>query len=262
MNEPHENARLIYQLSRVSGESTSETWASIRNLGFSYVSLRCPTSLENENDSLQFIVNEVRCVAAHHLRASQALVNLNGPFSPLDRPRVHLKRQIQCIIGLIDAAAESGIQNLTIAAGPGTGERTASSFADDRHTYLLELCHGVRYAAEMRGVRLAILAGRDGFLNSPAEARDFVDAGNSPWVGLCLPVPEIDTLALPAQWLRTLGRRVFSLSINLGSLDSDYDLIRVTSLVRPDCLIALTCDDVNKNPAPSMLAALFDAIGV
>lgn len=262
MNEPYENARLIYQLSRVSGESTPGTWASIRKRGFSYVSLRCPTSVENENDPLQFIANEVRCVAGQHLRVSQALVNLNGPFSPLDRPRVQLKRHIQCITGLIDAAAESGIRNLTITAGPGTGERTTLSFADDRHTYLLELCHGVRYAAEMGGVRLAILAGRDGFLNSPAEARDFVDAGNSPWVGLCLPVPEIDTLALPAEWLRTLGRRVFSLSINLGSLDSDYDLPHVTSLVRADCLIALTCDDLNKSPAPNMLAALFDAIGV
>lgn len=68
---------------------------------------------------------------------------------------------------------------------------------------------GLRFPAEVRGLRVALRAPLAGFLASPVEAAELIDRVNSPLIGLAL-----DAAALPARhsigaWLDELGARAF-----------------------------------------------------
>lgn len=86
------------------------------------------------------------------------------------------------------------------------------------HVY--EALLSLRAEAESCGVTLAIENLWNRFLLSPVEAADLLDRINSPNVGWYFDVGNIMPFGYPADWLRTLGRRVSRVHLK------DYDLSR------------------------------------
>lgn len=78
---------------------------------------------------------------------------------------------------------------------------------------LRELC----FDAAQRGIRLACLNCTGRFLLTPMEAREFIDRVNSAWVGMCLDVAATSSVGCPADWIQSLGGRLFH--VRLGGDD-------------------------------------------
>ena len=77
-----------------------------------------------------------------------------------------------------------------------------------------ELLHHARFDAEATGVAVALEAGVDGYLLSPVELREIIDAANSWAVGVCVDLAHIARIGSPADWLRTLRTRVHAVRVH------------------------------------------------
>jgi sugar phosphate isomerase/epimerase len=176
-------------------------------------------------------------------------IRLCGPFIPLDRPRTHVKNEIKQLKLAINAASKIGIKHINIGMPPSTLHANASRFQDDLATYALEVMHAIRYEAEFRAIQISIELPTNGFSNSLAEARDFIDECNSPWIGACLPLAAIPPSNAPVDWILTLGRRLFCCLINLSEADSTIENkfregLRAVRSHNPTCSIILQAFDL------------------
>lgn len=105
--------------------------------------------------------------------------------------------------------------NLTLPPVRGCGCDPVGGFVS--YADALNLAHdllvGLRLLAERTGVAVAIESAADGFLLSPVEARELVDAGASWAMGICLDVTRVERVGCPVDWAIALGRRVRCLRI-------------------------------------------------
>lgn len=118
------------------------------------------------------------------------------------------------------AAAQAGAI-LVIPAVVGKVEEPAPRVAyADALRYVGEALHDLRFAAEARGVTIALENVWNRFLLSPVEAADLLDRVNSPYVGWYFDVANVLPYGYPQDWIRTLGGRIARVHVK------DYDLAR------------------------------------
>jgi L-ribulose-5-phosphate 3-epimerase len=128
---------------------------------------------------------------------------------------------------------------------PGHGKDGTEKEVEDRA--VANIRQAIPLAAEL-GIYIAIenvwnqfLYQHDGPENQSAQKlRDFIDAFNSPWVGVHLDIGNHQKYAQPAQWIRTLGRRVVKLDVKdwgkkagwakIGQGDVDWAAVRTALL--------------------------------
>ena len=89
--------------------------------------------------------------------------------------------------------------------------------------------------ASRLGVRVLIETVWNGFCESPAVFRDYIDAFGSPWVGAYFDIGNMQKFAPAEEWIRTLGHRTVKLDIKdwgkkngfcrLGEGDVDWDKV-------------------------------------
>ncbi len=90
--------------------------------------------------------------------------------------------------------------------------------------------------ASRLGIRVLIETVWNGFCESPAVFRDYIDAFDSPWVGAYFDIGNMQKFAPAEEWIRTLGNRTVKLDIKdwgrkngfcrLGEGDVDWDKVR------------------------------------
>lgn len=90
--------------------------------------------------------------------------------------------------------------------------------------------------ASRLGVRILIETVWNGFCESPDRCRDYIDAFDSPWVGVYFDIGNMQKFAPAEEWIRTLGSRIVKLDIKdwgrkpgfcrLGEGDVDWDQVR------------------------------------
>ncbi len=90
--------------------------------------------------------------------------------------------------------------------------------------------------ASRLGIRVLIETVWNGFCESPAVFRDYIDAFDSPWVGAYFDIGNMQKFAPAEEWIRTLGNRNVKLDIKdwgrkngfcrLGEGDVDWDKVR------------------------------------
>jgi len=90
--------------------------------------------------------------------------------------------------------------------------------------------------ASRLGIRILIETVWNGFCESPAVFRDYIDAFDSPWVGAYFDIGNMQKFAPAEEWIRTLGNRNVKLDIKdwgrkngfcrLGEGDVDWDKVR------------------------------------
>ncbi|MEN1681154.1 MAG: sugar phosphate isomerase/epimerase family protein [Planctomycetota bacterium] len=90
--------------------------------------------------------------------------------------------------------------------------------------------------ASKLGVRVLIENVWNGFCKQPDELRDYVDAIDSPWVGVYFDIGNAQRFAPSEEWVRTLGRRIVKLDVKgwgqeggfgkIGDGDVDWPAVR------------------------------------
>lgn len=123
------------------------------------------------------------------------------------------------VVAALDAARELKAAAVLLEAVPPTDRPRPSECQDEVIHLALEGLLELRFEAQQRAIRLACSVGRGGFLRSPAEARDFFDRINSPWVGAWLDVHAAAALNWPADWIRTLGWRLTGVTVDGPAAD-------------------------------------------
>lgn len=86
----------------------------------------------------------------------------------------------------------------------------------------------LRFEAAAAGTVLAVVVPQDGFLFSPVEARELIDAVNAWNLGVSVDLDEVSRFGSAEDWLRTLGSRVRS--VRVGSSGPIY-----SEASRPPC---------------------------
>lgn len=106
------------------------------------------------------------------------------------------------IVAALDRARWLGAEAIT------TAPAAVVARYEDAYALASEALSELRFEAERRGICIACAAGRNGFLLSPIETREFIDIINSPWVGAGLDVADAARLGLAEDWIETLGHRL------------------------------------------------------
>jgi len=86
------------------------------------------------------------------------------------------------------------------------------------------------------GVRVLIENVWNGFCETPAQLRDYIDQMNSPWVGVYFDIGNAQKFAPSQEWIRTLGNRIVKLDVKgwgqadgfgkIGDGDVDWPEVR------------------------------------
>jgi sugar phosphate isomerase/epimerase len=92
------------------------------------------------------------------------------------------------------------------------GDEGFSSYRDALN-FAYKLLEGVRFEAEAAGVAVALEAGAGHTLLSPVELCEIIDAANSWAVGVCIDVATVARFGSPAEWIRTLARRIHAVRL-------------------------------------------------
>jgi hexulose-6-phosphate isomerase len=75
---------------------------------------------------------------------------------------------------------------------------------------------------EETGVKIAIENVWNDFLMKPEQARDYVDAINSPWVGFHFDAGNMIKFAPAEEWIQVLGKRIINLHIKEYSIAKGF----------------------------------------
>lgn len=78
----------------------------------------------------------------------------------------------------------------------------------------LDALLALRHEAGLRGIRIVIHLAEHGFLASPSEARQFLDAVNSPWIGGSINPVMWASSAVAADWIESLAHRLAMVQLN------------------------------------------------
>lgn len=91
----------------------------------------------------------------------------------------------------------------------GQSDRQATLRYEEAYGRAVESLLALRFEAQQRGIHIACAIRDTRFLLSPTEARGFIDRVNSPFVGLSLDLGSLVEFGCPADWIASLGHRVF-----------------------------------------------------
>lgn len=94
-------------------------------------------------------------------------------------------------------------------------------YADASH-HVLEALLALRHEAGLSGVRIVLHLADHGFLASLTEARKFLDAVNSPWVGGAINFDAFGSTSTAIDWIETLTHRLTVVCAS-GSSDGNLD---------------------------------------
>jgi len=189
------------------GGSLAEKFATVREAGFEGVEL----------DSPGFNIDEAKAAMKSTSLIIDGTVNANHwkvRHTDPD-PAVRAAALKSCIDGLRATAAVGGDTMLLVA---GHGKDGTAKEVFDRALENIRLA--IRVAEEV-GVKIAIenvwnhfLYNHEGDANQTAdEHARFVDAFDSPWVGVQFDIGNHWKYGDPAGWIRTLGKRVIKLDV-------------------------------------------------
>lgn len=133
-----------------------------------------------------------------------------------------LKEAVAATISLIEWSAHVSAACLNLSIPPLGDGRDSTSFAryQDALNFCYQLCRGVRFEAESRGVNLALEANQGDTLSSPVEARELVDSAHSGAIGLCVDLSRLSHERTARDWLWTLGHRVKAVRLYMGAQSS------------------------------------------
>jgi len=181
---------------------------------------------------------EARALRQHCLDAGLAVCSLaSGVFwrvnllSDQDDERARAKAHVRHMLRL-GAALE--VDTLLIVPGfVGPFEAGAPVVADYKVAYHRALIDFRELAVDAEKVRvvLGIETVWNKFLTSPLEMRAFVDAVDSPYVGVYLDVGNVLRTGYPEHWIRILGSHIRKVhlkdfKVNVGNLGGFVDLLR------------------------------------
>ncbi|UCG16184.1 MAG: sugar phosphate isomerase/epimerase [Phycisphaerales bacterium] len=166
---------------------------------------------------LSFDATDARCreirgaVEAAGLRIAALLQTCNVACHFGSRNPAIQHQAVECTQAALDLAAWLGTEVLVVEPAV---VRSASSGPDNACSYVHALngthaaLQRLRFAAERRGVSIAVTAARNRFLLSPVELRDLIDEQAAPNVGACLDVAACAAFGRPEDWIHTLGPRI------------------------------------------------------
>lgn len=101
--------------------------------------------------------------------------------------------------------------------------------ADETHDHVwsrsIEQIRRVLPTASRLGVRVLIENVWNGFCETPAELRDYLDEIDSPWVGLYFDIGNAQKFAPSEEWVRTLGRRIVKLDVKGWGAEAGFGKI-------------------------------------
>lgn len=144
-------------------------------------------------------------LAAHNLKcAGLALDRADANLGAADAD-VRSKARERIVTAVRDAS-RLGASYVRIVAAQLDGP-AAPRCADATH-HVLDALLAVRHEGGLCGVRIVPHLAEHGFLVSPLEARQFLDAVNSPWVGGAISLDAFGSTSTVVDWIETLTHRL------------------------------------------------------
>ncbi|MCB9857557.1 MAG: sugar phosphate isomerase/epimerase [Phycisphaerales bacterium] len=128
----------------------------------------------------------------------------------------------QHLIAMMDLASVMGARIVTITAGIVLADNgIAVNRYEDAYHFSVKTMIDLRFEAAAKCIRIACRLGSAGFLLSPIDSRMWIDQVNSPWVGGRLDPSVIAGHGSPADWIQTLGHRLFIVHCPEETSDGD-----------------------------------------
>lgn len=165
------------------------------------------------------------------------------------------------IMAAIHTAREMGASYIRI--GVARLDAPKSRYEDAWH-YSIEALLTLRHEAGLCGIRVLVNLAGHGFLNTPPEARRFLDAVNSPWVGGSIDIAGRGGTYEAADWIETLTHRLVAVRVDgRGAAALDWSGIgRTLAAERFDGFIIAPFDGgPNIDERLISVARAFDAAG-
>lgn len=168
---------------------------------------------------------------------------------------------IRHLIAMMDLASVMGAKIITITAAVVHSEiGDVVNRYEDAYHFALKSMIDLRFEAASRCIRIACHLGRAGFLLSPIDSRQWIDQVNSPWVGSRLDPSVIAQHGAPADWMMTLGHRLFIADYPGSAVDHDpliqqrIDWTELHRMVREIGNDAIICVDPHTESLESLIA--------
>lgn len=140
------------------------------------------------------------------------------------------RRSEQAVVAALDRAAWSNCEALLLPTLPDGRMPHPSTDYESAYAHLLESLLRLRFEAQARAVRLALLS-TERFLLSPLEMRRLVDEVNSPWFCAALRPCAIARTTRPADWVVALGHRAAHLLIETDAAPAAEDVAAARSAI-------------------------------
>jgi L-ribulose-5-phosphate 3-epimerase len=214
--------------------SLTDKFSLLKDIGFSGVEMDCPG---------MDVAATKKAIAETGLPVDGTVCSTHWNVRHSDpNPETRAKALSDLKTALRDTHAVGGNSVLLV---PGHGKDGTEKEVEERA--IAGIRQAIPLAAEL-GIYIAIenvwnefLYQHNGPENQSAQKLcDFIDAINSPWVGVHFDIGNHQKYAKPAQWIRTLGRRVVKLDVKdwgkqagwakIGQGDVDWADVRVALL--------------------------------
>lgn len=111
----------------------------------------------------------------------------------------------------LELAAQMGVDTILLVPGNMVADRPGANDSldyEDGYNAALEAMRDLAPVAEKNGVVIGLENVWNKFLLSPLEMRSFVDAVNSPWVGVYFDAGNVIATGYPQHWVKVLGKRI------------------------------------------------------
>lgn len=197
-----------------AGASVEDKFALCRDLGFDGMELISP---------IDATAARVRAASEATGMPVHGVVNMKHWQVRMSSPDPAVREQAHAIMlqAIRDAAAFGGDSVLLVP-----GKVTAMDESHDQvwSRSIIEIRRVLPVAARL-GVRVLIENVWNGFCESPAQFRDYLDEIDSPWVGAYFDVGNAWKFAPSQNWIRTLGSRIVKLDIKGWGAESGFGKI-------------------------------------
>lgn len=244
--------KAAYDLGEANDRSLSpELFSEIAGAGFKGVHLSLadsgPITLASPEADLRRIADDV---SAAGLAAAALFCPRNGLTDIAAAEPSRRDIAVQTVIALLDRAAWLGAETLVISpTSPSSRGETNASYADTIALALGSLL-ALRFEAEIRGVVLSCRGISNGFLQSPLEARRFIDRVSLPFVGISIDSGSRASCPVD-QYVNILTHRITHARIGVNALATnsaadpvamgkDKELVAALSAVGYDASLTVT----------------------
>lgn len=185
-----------------AGNSVREKFELCRELGYDGMELEAPS--RHDVDEVLEAVQATGMPVHGTVGQKHWQVRLSSPDATTqDEARQDL------LTGLADTAAYGGDSILLV---PGQVNGANETHEDVWHRSIEQIRMVLPMASQL-GVRILIENVWNGFCETPAQLRDYLDEINSPWVGAYFDIGNVQKFSPSEQWIRTLGPRIVKLDV-------------------------------------------------